>query len=300
MNEGTVCPLCGSKFSTKKQTLSVDRVLREWTEKLHLEVSDEFQDISQFELRVCNDCKLQFFHPDTLEGSPALYSKLERFDWYYMPRKWEHDVALADLKGCNDGIEVGCGFGDFVARAANELGMAFEGYEQNPSAVEAAKRNKIPVELDTIENLARSRPGAYSAVCSFQVLEHLAHPAGFLEAACTLLHREGKLMLGLPNAESFLRYQFNPLDMPPHHMTRWTTEALSLLPHRFPLRLTRIAYEPLADYHVEGYIDAHMSRFSRRLLATAGMRSRLAALIRKSGVQRLLRGQTIYACYTRT
>ena len=267
-----------------------------------MDVSGEFHGILKFELRKCSNCTLQFFHPDSLAGSSLLYEQLEKFSWYYMRRKWEHDVALTDLDGCKNGIELGCGFGDFVIRVIREKKISFEGSEQNPSAVDVARRNEIPVHLETADEFAKSRPGAYSAVCSFQVLEHVTSPGKFLSAACTLLRPGGKLILGLPNAKSFLRHQFNLLDMPPHHMTRWTSEVLSRLPRWFPLKLARVAYEPLADYHVEGYVEAYAN-----LLANSGLhmfampktRFLMAHFVRRSGVQKALRGQTIYACYVR-
>jgi SAM-dependent methyltransferase len=302
MSEAALCPLCTGALSALKQTLRVDRVLRKWTEVLGLDVSDEFGGISQFDLRECKDCTVQFFHPNSLAGSPALYGKLEKFDWYYMRRKWEHDIALRDLGGCKNGIELGCGFGDFVARVIQETRTPFEGCEQNPTAVALANRKGIPVHLHTAEELAQSRPGAYSAVCSFQVLEHLSRPADFLHASCKLLQPGGKLMIGLPNAESFLRHQFNPLDMPPHHMTRWTAGVLSRLPRWFPLKLVRIAYEPLASYHVYGYVEAYTDLLASRglrVLTPPRIRSLIARLIGVSRIQKLLRGQTIYACYVR-
>jgi 2-polyprenyl-3-methyl-5-hydroxy-6-metoxy-1,4-benzoquinol methylase len=107
-----------------------------------------------------------------------------------------------------------------------------------------------------VEEVAKSHPGTYSAVCSFQVLEHLTKPAEFVKAACDLLPAGGKLILGLPNADSSLGRQFNLLDMPTHQVTRWTIGVLSRLPRWFPLKLVRIVTEPLADYHVDGYVQA--------------------------------------------
>jgi len=135
------------------------------------------------------------------------------------------------------------------------------------------------------------------------VLEHLSQPAEFLNSACSLLRPGGKLMLGLPNAESFLRHQYNILDMPPHHMTRWTVEVLTRMQQWFPLKLVRVAYEPLADYHADGYVEAYTDMLASkglRILTHPLVRSRLSGLVRKSGLQRFLRGQSIYACYLRT
>jgi hypothetical protein len=86
-------------------------------------------------------------------------------------------------------------------------------------------------------------------------------------------------------------------------MTRWTGEVLSHIQERFPLKLMRIAYEPLADYHVEGYVDAYMGLFASRglrILNAPSIRSRFVSLIRKTRLHKFIRGQSIYACYVRT
>jgi len=296
------CPLCRKSDTFSARSIEIESVLRQWKQLLEMDVSEELKGISQLELRVCRNCLIQFFLPYSVAGSPALYGKLEKFSWYYMPRKWEHDAALEDLQGCANGIEVGCGFGDFVARVIKEKQIPFEGCEQNPSAVETARKNGLSVYLETSQNLAKYQPEFYSAVCSFQVLEHVADPASFLESCCSLLKPGGKLMIGVPNAKSFLRHQFNPLDMPPHHMSRWTNETLEGLQKLFPLKLIRIAYEPLAEFQIGEYIEAHaqhMIKRGNRLLSHPGIRSRLARFIRWSGMRRVLRGQCIYASYVR-
>lgn len=296
------CPLCGSLSTYLDQTLEVSKIVDEWMRQMKMDVSGEFHGILQIELLRCSNCSLRFFQPASVAGSPALYERLGKLDWYYMQSKWEHDVAMEDLKECKNGIEVGCAFGDFVARVARERGIPFEGCEQNPHAVQTARSMGISVHLENLEDLASLRPCAYDAVCSFQVLEHVTRPGKFLSAACAILRPGGKLILGLPNANSFLKYQFNLLDLPPHHMSRWTDETLTRLQQRYPLKLARIAYEPLASYHLQGYVEAYTSMLASRglhALTIPRFRSLIARFIRTSGLQRVLRGQTIYACYVR-
>jgi 2-polyprenyl-3-methyl-5-hydroxy-6-metoxy-1,4-benzoquinol methylase len=302
MSDDVFCPLCLNPRSELKKSLQVDCILRRWEQTYGIDVRDEFHGLASFELRRCNRCSLQFFCPDFLAGSPALYEKLEKFTWYYMPQKWEHDVALQDISGASNGIEIGCGFGDFVARVCREMHISFEGCEQNPSAVDIARRKRLSIHLDSIESLAKARPNGYDSVCSFQVLEHVSRPDTFLNAACTILRPDGKLILGLPNAASFLRHQFNLLDLPPHHMTRWAEDVLIHLQQFFPLELVRVAMEPLADYHVHDYVGAYSHALSKSWLhipSIPAIQSRLARVIQLSGLRRFLKGQTIYACYKR-
>lgn len=294
------CPLCGGSRCVQKDKFDSGKIILAWQQAFQMDVSSGFRGVAEFHLFLCAECRLQFFEPASLAGPPSLYESLEKFDWYYMREKWEHRIAREDLLGCENGIEVGCGFGEFVARVGQENPeIAFEGIEQNPSAVATARNNGIPVQMTSLAELALASAGKYAAVCSFQVLEHVPDAQAFVNAACQLLRPGGKLILGLPNAESFLQHQFNILDMPPHHVTRWTSETLRQMERWFPLKVQKISYEPLADHHVDAYVETHTRPLSRLGGAAAWIRSRLSRAVRGTGLPQVLRGQSIYVCYQR-
>ena len=296
------CPLCESGGTEPLTSLEVAPIISRWVKDFGIDVRSEFGEVKVIQLYKCGYCALAFFQPDSVAGSPILYQLLEKIDWYYQPRHWEHDIALEDIKGARNGIEIGCGFGDFVARVKREINIPFDGCEQNPSAVQIGCSRGVAVLLEDPEQLAKRRAGAYDVVCSFQVLEHVSRPKDFLQSLCDLLRPGGKLLLGLPNANSFLKHQFNLFDLPPHHMTRWTDEVLRRLEARFPVKLARLAYEPLGDGHLDGYLAAY-SEFLRPW--TLGIstwpttRRGMARLIRHRRVRRFLRDQGFYASYVR-
>ena len=297
------CPLCAGSNAVLQNSLEVLPIISRWDTEFGIDVRGQFGPVSQIECYKCRDCILEFFKPESLAGTHVLYEALERFDWYYLPRKWEHDVALQDMSGSSNGVEIGCGFGAFVARVRAEKNIPFEGCEQNPSAVRIGQANGAAVTLESLEDLAERCPGAFDVVCSFQVLEHVTNPGGFLTSMCTVLRPGGKLILGLPNADSFLRYEFNVLDLPPHHMSRWTAEVMKRLHSWFPLRLIRVAYQPLEETAVDRYVNAHLEFFASRglgVLARPAIRSRVARVIHSQSVRRFLRGQGFYASYIRT
>jgi 2-polyprenyl-3-methyl-5-hydroxy-6-metoxy-1,4-benzoquinol methylase len=295
------CPLCSSTNIKRTATIETEPLIDRWMSDFQVNVREEFQGVSSIDLLTCNVCKLQYFTPAEVAGSPAVYEALEKFEWYYMPRKWEYDVALDDLRGLQRVLEIGCGAGDFMILARDEVGVEIEGLEQNSRAIQKASHRGLRVREATIEDVAAQSPANYDAVCSFQVLEHVRKPGEFLKACCDLLRPGGKLLFGVPNADSFIRYEFNPLDMPPHHMSRWSSEVLSNLPRLFPLRAKHIRLEPLAEYHVDSYLAAYCAHFARgplKLLNRPGIRGRIARLLRL-GLRRRLRGHTVYACYER-
>ncbi len=297
------CPVCQSSSISLMFSVSVKRLISDWQRLYDIDISAETRDVQSADLFDCSDCHVRFFEPDRLAGSFALYAKLEKFDWYYMPWKWEHDMAISDLQGCRTVLEIGCGKGDFVARACT-LGWTAEGIDLNDSAIAIARGRGVPVRRLELQELAGSHRSCYDAVCSFQVLEHVPNPREFLELACALVKPGGKLVLGVPNADSFIRHEFNLLDMPPHHMTRWPVQAMALLPRWFPLRLEHIRCEPLADYHVNGYVEAQGAAWFRGRLLHGGYAAFFAGpfagiLKHTLFLRKHIIGQTLYACFLR-
>jgi SAM-dependent methyltransferase len=298
------CPLCRSAETSAVRATSVAPVVELWRREFSIDVSPLFRGISSFLLSECASCSIQFFSPEWLAGPPDLYSQLETQPLYYNPSKWEHTAALRDLRGASHILEVGCGFGDFVSRAICEASLEAEGLEQNESAVREARRRGLPVRCANLVDEAKLRPAGYDAVCAFQVLEHVPNPGVFLGACCDLLRSGGKLIIGVPNARSFLRHTFNHLDMPPHHMTRWTGTVLKRIPKFLPLRLASVRREPLADYHVPPFAHAYSSAWSARpgLRALAHPRTQACAkfVLKSATIRRVLRGHTLYASFVRT
>lgn len=297
------CPLCHSNKNILLTSLSSKKLIEKWQKTLGVDVSENLKNIPKINLFKCRNCNLRYFCPKDLTGSNYLYSQLERFDWYYMQRKWEHDFAINDLKGCQKVLEIGCGFGNFVKYARIKYSLNIEGIEMNESAVKKARDRGLPVRNLDLQDAAKKFAGKYEAVCSFQVIEHVSNPKDFLKSTCMLLKPGGRLILGIPNADSFLKYQFNILDMPPHHMTRWDSQVLSFLPDIFPLRLMHLKKEPLAEYHVKEYINAYLSYLSKyrisRLICALGLRKVLVQFLKCRDVRKYLTGQSLYACFSR-
>lgn len=298
----TSCPLCESTATALKSTIAVEPILAAWSQEFGIDARSEIGERSTFDLWECRTCSMQYFQPSDLVGSPNLYEQLSRHDWYYKTQKWEHKVALKDLRGRQRILEIGCGDGEFIVKANHE-GLPIEGLEQNPSALNAAREHGLNVSALTLEEVIKERASQYDAVCSFQVLEHVTRPMEFLASCVKLLSPGGILLLGLPNLNSFLRYQFNILDLPPHHMTRWSARVLQYVPRIYPIRLDKIRFEPLAIYSVEPYLAAQLGRLQNSLMRRYVNRSRprkwMAKALTSSGLRSLLRGQTLYAVFSR-
>ena len=295
-------PLAASSLTHLLEIFQAAKLIEDWQTFFGIDISDELDDIDEISLYRCETSKLDFFTPASAAGSNQLYQKLQKLEWFYMEGKWEFEEAIIDLVGCKKILEIGCGPGFFVEKATRELkGSLVKGIELTESTLNRALKRKLPVErIDLSELVARGE--IFDAVCSFQVLEHESQPREFLQAMVQVLAPGGRLIVCVPNKESFLRYQYNLLDMPPHHMTRWNVTTFRFLQELFPLKLCRIKFEPLARYHIYGYVAAYgeywRERFSLgRYFFSESMLRRLAEILEKSGLYRLLRGQSLYALF---
>jgi SAM-dependent methyltransferase len=212
-------------------------------------------------------------------------------------------MALKDLKGLRSILEVGSGEGHFIEKVLLEGGVGARGIDANEKAVGKAQQRGLPVDCMDLQEAASKWTNYFDAVCSFQTLEHVSNPRGFLTAASAMLRLGGKLLLGIPNRDSFLKHQFNILDMPPHHLTRWDSRVISYLPNLFPLSLQHIKEEPLAHYHVDQYVDAYGKIIGSiplvRKACSPKIKNLVSSFLRRTGIHLLLKGHTLYAAFTK-
>lgn len=298
-----ISPLTGSLDTTLIFTIETSKLIKDWKETFGIDISNELAKIEDIYLYQCNKTKLLFFKPSTATGSNSLYEKLQTKDWFYMPHKWEHQVALQDIESCNDVLEVGCAFGSFV-EAGLEAGIKIRGIELNNAAVEIAKGKNLPVTRQNLSDFANAHVETLDAVCSFQVLEHVPNPKDFLEWSIQSLKIGGQLIICVPNSESFLKNQYNLLDLPPHHMLRWSETSFRALESLLPIKLEKVIKEPLALYHVSSFLDSYSGLFKARYPLSAFLLNRymlgLCEKILQLGPRKYLTGQSLYVQFRRT
>lgn len=240
----------------------------------------------------CDHCELGFFDP-ICAGDGPFYEQLQTQKWYYQDEKPEYAYAAKLVREGSSLLEVGCGKGAF--RAWLPESVRYSGLEFNDEAVQKARTAGLDVRKQPVE--AHADEGRrYDVVCAFQVLEHVEHPKQFFHACVQALKPGGTLMIAVPAQDSFLAIASNsPLNMPPHHVTRWTDRALTDLAHSEGLHKADIWHEPVADFHKEWHATTlayhALTRFGlyRPRLIDNSVRYRLLGrVVRLSTVRRYL------------
>jgi len=244
------CPLCKSSDTKKLETVNVQDLMRLYRQMTKCDFSYLLS--KKMEYLECSNCKLRFFSP-FLAGDEAFYNALQCFEWYYMDEKNEFLEASKYINNGNRVLEVGSGKGAFVKYlpTKNYVGLDF-----SEKAKEIASKSGVKIKNETIESYATLNPSSADIVVSFQVLEHVADPNAFIKAKLESLVVGGKMIIAVPSEDSFLRHvKDGILNMPPHHVTRWSDDTLRFIAQQFNLELVTIYHERLQDVHKKWFLQ---------------------------------------------
>jgi 2-polyprenyl-3-methyl-5-hydroxy-6-metoxy-1,4-benzoquinol methylase len=248
------CLLCGSTGVTVLERLSTSDITRSYQAGYDAAIGGSVRQLFQAHPALtychCTQCDLRYFTPP-VTGSQEYYAALQRHSWYYLADKPEYHVAQRFISPGNRVLEIGCGSGAFAKLIG---GASYSGLEFSTEAVRSAHGRGLHVENGTIEQHAREHAEHYDVVCAFQVLEHVAAVHDFIAASVRALKIGGLLIYCVPSQDSlFSLLQNSLLDLPPHHITRWTDRALMSLTQLFPLEIVAMEHERLADFHRRTY-----------------------------------------------
>jgi len=244
-------PFNHQKPAILEKKIPVSFLTTNYQESLKLDVTTFFKDMSEISLYRCLETGYRFFYPYSLAGDENFYTSLQNFNWYYMPWKWEHEQCAKLIQPGMKILEIGCGRGDFLHKIQTEKGANCVGLELNLTALHQRPSKNLNLRNETVEHHAQTNQETYDIVCSFQVMEHIGENIySFIQAQIDCLKKGGKLVISVPNNDSFLGLDpVNILNFPPHHMGLWNEASLTKLAEIFGLKLITVLYEPLQKYH---------------------------------------------------
>jgi SAM-dependent methyltransferase len=130
-------------------------------------------------------------------------------------------------------LEVGCGHGDFLARAASR-GLTVTGIEYSPHSVEIAAcklGGRGKVIRGEIEQAAAEQP--FDFIVFSDVLEHVRDPHAFLRVVYALLRTNGIAVAIVPSLDSASARLMKSkwVEFKPEHLWYFSTSTLSRLLH---------------------------------------------------------------------
>ncbi len=249
------CPLCLGRDIVHVDFVQSAALVLAYAKNFGIAIGHLFpEELRGISLLECRSCGLRWYSP-SIPGDAGFYEGLLRHSWYYQDEKSEYEYAKSKVGQFDSVLEIGCGKGAF--RRFLPQGIRYRGLEFNEKAVMEAKAAGLEVGIEAIEVHAAANPEAYDFVCHFQVLEHVVDPVAFVTACAAALRPGGMLVFAVPAEDSFLSIvEDGWLNMPPHHLSRWTDAALKSLLVQLGFEAPEIWHESIASYHREWHRSA--------------------------------------------
>jgi 2-polyprenyl-3-methyl-5-hydroxy-6-metoxy-1,4-benzoquinol methylase len=183
-----------SPFDNKSSAIFIRNISVKYINKLYkkaygLDVSDYFNQLENISIYQCELTSYKFYYPYNLSGDSKFYEFFQKYDWYYNPWKWEHQVSLNYVKDGLKILEVGCGKGAFLKKISEiyQLDEA-TGLELNEST--PIIKNNWKIVNNLIQEYQVQHSDNYDIVCSYQVLEHISDVNSFINGKINCLKRK--------------------------------------------------------------------------------------------------------------
>ncbi len=304
MNGKVTSPLTGSDNVRCLRSMKASEIIAIYQKTFGIDIGYIFAGVPEVREFKCNDTGYRFYEPLNISGDDAFYRHFGKYDWYYLPWKWEHEKALEFMRPDDRILEVGAGRGSFLDAIQKKGYRDVAGLELNSDAVAEARAHGVNLIRETIEQHSMTNAGKYDVVCSFQVLEHISNAGEVLSAMTNCLRQGGTLIVSVPNNDSYLKHNPLPsrvLNMPPHHMGLWNLESLKNLQRILPLALTDTFIEPLQKIHADTYQYVMVNKMflGSMFLTRVYWKLRLNRVVRPilGMLSKYLVGQSILAVY---
>jgi SAM-dependent methyltransferase len=262
------CPLCAGLAQTRIWTVAAEEILvrlsREWGASISGDALPVPPDAT-FALYECGTCGLHFFVP-ALAGDAAFYQQLMAAIPYETSQsRWEFGQVARELRPTDRVVDFGCGDGAFL-RMAKPLVRQAVGVDRNSDAIEQLRHAGLTGEETSCSEFAQRHPEGFDIACAFHTLEHVAEISEFIKAVVCCVRPGGRIFLSVPNRRRVARENGEPLDCPPHHVSRWDPAQWLVLAIRFGLDLRGVRFQEPDLSHVNLLYRQDLDRRCWRLL----------------------------------
>jgi len=231
------------------------KIIEAYNRIFNFDVSPYFENIDLIYLYINDKTGYKYFYPYTIFADSKFYKDLQKYEWYYNPIKWEFLKAKEYIEK-GKLLEIGCGRGYFLSILKGNSLLSTKGIEHNEDAIIYCQNKGLDVNKNELSDFP---DGNFDYVTSFQVLEHIHDVKYFFENSYRMLKSGGKLIIGVPNNDSFVFYPFSDsyfnngsllLNLPPHHMGWWNKKSIKKVGELYGFTLDKIKIEPISKSRI--------------------------------------------------
>lgn len=241
------CPLCDSPSKLVK-SLNTD-FIESSLAKFYNETIPEIN-LVDYSIFKCEQCSLEFCNP-IFGGTKKFYDWIIHQPNYYPTFRWEWGIVLDQISPLSNTdtnlVEIGCGNGDFLKFVKKTSSIKGLGIDTSQSAISVCEARDLNAICESIESYT-SKPypiKKFNYACSFHCLEHVEDPLGFVKEIKSMLNTDGSIFLSTPYSPMCYESQwYDPLNHPPHHMTRWNKRSYEELARQLDMKIKFYTHEP--------------------------------------------------------
>lgn len=281
------CPVCGGE-SVSSHAVGDQAIRAGLAEALHIDVPPSL-DFPAYDIRECTQCSLSFSDP-MLPGDQPFYDWITSREGYTGKLRWEWGVMLELLRHRHQSttlLELGCGVGLFLERAEKLSNVSTVGIDGSAAAIAQAAAKGLTVRQEMAEDTIR-RGETFDIVVLSHILEHVADPAALMQQVKTVLKPAGSVMCSVPYSPMSREYPalgiWDPMNLPPHHLTRWNARSFRALADRMGMTVQLYSPKPKSAWKRALQLNAAAAggrpNLLGRLLAAAKEPSSFAAIFR--------------------
>lgn len=238
------CPIC-TGTATQNELVVGKEILNDIS-SIFPDLSNPKFKIDNYKMLECGQCSFIFSNP-MLPGSDQFYNWICQSKHYYPAVRWEWASLIETLKErqVKRVLDVGCGSGLFLDELRKE-GLSGFGIDLNLASVEACKLRGLQAECMNVEELERSGMEKFHAITLFHVLEHIESPVNVVNSLKKNLPHDGVIAVSVPLSPMCFETDWrDPLNRPPHHLSRWNTKSLQALARAVNMNAEFIYQPPL-------------------------------------------------------
>lgn len=238
------CPLTGSPARRLVRTISFRSLQRYWRIVARFDLATLFPEHNNISLWEAADGLL--FYDPLIPGDDRFYRSFYKY-WgikhdLTQPRA-EFFEAARFVDAGERVLDVGCGYGTFgsILPQCDYVGIDASFCESDASHLTSRISKPLRIRQQSIEDHASENPTPYDVVSAFHVLEHVSDPIGLAKNMLRLLRPGGRLIVAVPKYPSSMHeIPAFPVNMPPHHLTFWTDQALLRLARQIGLTKAQV------------------------------------------------------------
>jgi len=198
---------------------------------------------------------LEPYYPRSYRRYNAIIIAILKFLYRQRVARWNRLFAQP-----GSALELGCGDG-FMLNALRSFGWEVCGTERTEEMAAFAREHfGLTVFVENTQPIPREK--RFDLVIMFQVLEHLADPLPQLSRAASLLASGGRLVIGVPNFQSWQaeygRDGWFHLDVP-RHLFHWSPDSLREAAQRSGLKVDSISFVSL-EHDPYGWVQSILNR----------------------------------------